>query len=650
MIFFRKTTLYILCWCLCVNLAAQTSKLDSLERHLVSGGLENSEKALLLKNIANEYLDFDTAKARIYAFEALKLSQNIGLKKIEVAAYIALSNSYYPFDDTAKYTMYLHEALRVTRNNSGLELEEGVAHINLGLCYVHAGKYYLAHTHFKEAEKLLLKIDDKERLSILYIHLIVLFDAINDLDNIVYYANILSEISAERDDQQNYLFAQFMLLYIRYKDNFEAVLENLLDLQQKSILQNSFFSPFIAVNCGKIYIQLNRPREALQSLLWVRDHCEVGDSRYLYKTFAFLAETYAMLHQADSAEYYLKKVWEVPGLKNEEKLTQYRVRSLLDSYKGDYRSALESFKKYHHLSDSIAKTEKTAEMSRMKNWHELEQKDNENEILHHEQQKQQKLIRFLTGALMMILVLLTLSVILIRKTNEKNREMKQLHSVKDKLFSVVAHDLRSPMGALISTLKLADSDILDAKTQAQLLKDISVQVEDTYGLLDNLLHWSKSQMQGMASAPVYFDVQEGSRAVTDSLQAIAAHKNIVLNNIIEKQLIYADRDMFAVVVRNLTMNAIKYTPEAGEITLSSELKDDMVVISVKDNGTGMTKEVQDKLFKLSETRSQRGTNKESGTGLGLVLCADFVKNNGGNIWFTSVQGEGSTFFFSIPVK
>jgi two-component system sensor histidine kinase/response regulator len=215
---------------------------------------------------------------------------------------------------------------------------------------------------------------------------------------------------------------------------------------------------------------------------------------------------------------------------------------------------------------------------------------------------------------------------------------------------VVAHDLRSPMGALMSMLNLANNDMLDAKTQSQLLKDISARVDDTYGLLDNLLHWSKSQMQGMASMPVIFDAQEGSRVVTDNLQSIAAHKNIVINNRIEKQQIYADRDMFAVVVRNLTMNAVKYTPEAGEIILASELKDNMLIISVKDNGTGMTQEVQDKLFKLSETRSQRGTNNESGTGLGLVLCEKKKKINGGNIWFTSKQGEGSTFYFSIPVN
>jgi signal transduction histidine kinase len=395
---------------------------------------------------------------------------------------------------------------------------------------------------------------------------------------------------------------------------------------------------------------MNCPIDALHYLHRVRKYIEKGKTGTTSGLFAELAEVYIMLHRIDSAEYYMKKALESPVLDNGTKLTLHRTRSLLDANNSDYSGALESYKKFHHLSDSLTKAGKSAEIARMRNWHELEQKDHENEILLQEHQKQQKLIRILTGALLMIIVLLALSVFLYRKTAEKNLELKNLNTVKDKLFSVVAHDLRSPMGALMSMLNLANGDTLDVKTQAQLLKDISARVDDTYGLLDNLLHWSKSQMQGMVTMPVCFDAQDGSRAVTDNLQSIAAHKNIVLNNCIEKQQIYADRDMFAVVVRNIAMNAIKYTPEVGEITLASKLIDNRLIISVRDNGTGMTQEVQDKLFKLSETRSQRGTNNESGTGLGLVLCADFVKINGGNIWFTSVQGEGSTFSFSVPAK
>ena len=133
---------------------------------------------------------------------------------------------------------------------------------------------------------------------------------------------------------------------------------------------------------------------------------------------------------------------------------------------------------------------------------------------------------------MMIFALLALSVFLYRKSVVINRELKELHGIKDKIFSVVAHDLRSPVGTLMSILKLAHKSMMEPQTQSLLFKDISDRVDATYNLLDNLLRWSKSQMRGITPAPVYFDVHKESRAVTDSLQHIAATKAIILNNCI----------------------------------------------------------------------------------------------------------------------
>jgi len=254
------------------------------------------------------------------------------------------------------------------------------------------------------------------------------------------------------------------------------------------------------------------------------------------------------------------------------------------------------------------------------------------------------------SVLVIILSLLVLSIYFYIKTIEKNRELKEMHRVKDKLFSVVAHELRSPMASLMSLLKLTSMNLMDVETQNQLLRDVSKRVDDLFGLLDNLLNWAKSQMKGIVLTPVYFDVQHEIRAIVNDLQNVAASKKIVVTNRAGKQEIYADRDIFSVVLRNLTTNALKYTSAGGEVSIDAEPSGNMLVVSVKDTGTGMSKEVQDKLFNFTETKSRRGTDNETGTGLGLVLCADFIKANGGGIWFSSVQGKGSTFFFSVPLK
>jgi len=604
---FRKTILFIISCCLYSTLAAQTPVIDSLEQVLASSKADNLEKVKLLLTLADIYRKSrDNEKSKNYATEALYMAQK-----------------------------------------NGWQLEEASALVTLGNVYIREEQYYSGYVNFKKAEKIYLQNNNDDKLFDLCNNLMILFNVILDDDNVIHYAEKLKEAAIKRGDKQSEILARYFIVQSRYNKN-EGSIDDYIKMFQEALPLADNYTSFIALNCGIELTDAGKPREALYYLNWARDYYEKknGNTTNLY---SILAETYAMLQITDSAEYYIKKAFDDPALPTVTRMTLYNAQSLVASNKNDNMSALEFLKKHHSLQESRHKERKSADIARMKNWNELEQKDKENEVLQQERQKQYGLIRILTGALMMIIVLLVLSVILYRMTTEKNNELEQLHAVKDKLFSVVAHDLRSPMGALMSLLNLANDDMIDSETQAQLLKDISARVDDTYSLLDNLLHWSRSQMQGMVPAPVCFDAQEGSRAVTDSLQTIAANKNIILNNRIQKQQIFADRDMFAVVVRNLTMNAIKYTPEVGEITLASELKDNMLIISVKDNGTGMSKEVQDKLFKLSETRSKRGTNNESGTGLGLVLCADFVKINGGNIWFTSVQGEGSTFYFSVPL-
>ena len=627
---FRMSISCFLCWCWCIILTAQTFKIDSLEQALNSFKGSDYEKGLLLIQISKEARDTDTTKSRLYALEALHLAQKTELKIIEEIAYHTLGNHYLTVD-----------------------------------------QYYLSHVYYKKAEKLALQLNNKVLLCNVYHNLMILFSLINDESNVVYYADKLLETvgnhydlttltpskSLENADEPNlviYVFAaQLYKGEVLVKDKkIQEVMDFYSDMYQKSISLEVGNPNYIALQIGKALNKHNRHWEALQYLHQIRKNFETSAENWSIKfsTYINIAEALAILHQTDSAEYYLEKAWESAPVKYDDiRYLHYRVRSVIDENKGEYLSALSNFKIYHHLFDSTAIAGKS-EMALMKNWQEMEQKDKENIILHKGYQKQHKLVLVLAIAMVMILALFAPSVFYYRKTAQKNRELKKLHTVKDKLFSVVAHDLRSPMSALMSVLKLADRDMLDAETQAQLFKDISMRVDDTYGLIDNLLRWSKSQMQGIIPLPAYFDVLETSRVVTDSLQNVAAGKKIILYNHIDPLLVYADRDMFTVVVRNLTTNAIKYTSEGGKVILASALSGNMLAISVKDTGTGMSPEVQDNLFKLSETQSRRGTNNESGIGLGLVLCADLVKINGGNIWFTSKQNEGSTFFFSIPIR
>jgi len=258
--------------------------------------------------------------------------------------------------------------------------------------------------------------------------------------------------------------------------------------------------------------------------------------------------------------------------------------------------------------------------------------------------------RLIVGLLSIILILLVLATFFYIKTIEKNKELRIFHEVKNKLFSVIAHDLRSPITSLMSMLDLANKDLMDKEMKVSLLQIITQRVKDVYKLLDNLLQWAKTQMHGVAIAPVYFDVQTEIQTVIDNLQIIADEKKITLNCQIKNHKIFADKDMFSVIVRNLISNAIKFSNQNGVVTIDSEEQKDKLVISVKDTGIGMSQEVQKNLFKISKSKSGLGTNNETGTGLGLLLCLDFIKVNGGDLWFDSKLGEGSKFSFSLPAR
>ena len=623
----KKLFVFFLSCLFCTTVAAQISKIDSLEQNLVhlramsSFKSNNVERAKEHLQLSYEYRGVDTTKCRLNALEALKLTRNAG--SIEGEAYFALAR-YYQIADIA----------------------------------------YMAHVNYQEAEKIFTKHNDKENLLKVNRNMMMLFNYIEDKKSSAIYARKVQEMIAERsawegrsekeirEDQSIGITAEFILgwAYLEDDGGQEALDFYLKMFQKANALDDHLNTYFIASNCGDLFIEQNRLREALKFLHLTRNNFETGRMMVMPETYGLLAEAYAMLGKVDSAQFYIKKAQKLSFETDDTRKVLLRALSALEASKGNYRGALTNFKQYHLLSDSINKDRRMEEIGRMRNWQELEQKDKENSNLQKDKERQLKFTIALSILLTVILILLGLTISFYRKAHKNNQELKHLHTVKDKLFSVVAHDLRGPMGALVSMLKMVNNGMLNAEMQTQLLKDITNRVDDTYNLLDNLLRWSKSQMQGMVPAPVYFNAQEESRSVTDTLQGIAASKMITLTNRIDNYKVFADKDMFAVLVRNLTTNALKYTSKEGEVALDAKMSDNMLVISVKDTGTGMPQEVQDKLFKLSETKSKRGTNNESGTGLGLVLCADFVKANGGRVWFTSKQGEGSTFFFSIPMK
>lgn len=237
----------------------------------------------------------------------------------------------------------------------------------------------------------------------------------------------------------------------------------------------------------------------------------------------------------------------------------------------------------------------------------------------------------------------------------KTEELQRTIAGRDKLYSVIAHDLRSPMGSIKMVLNMLILNLPSEKIGAEMYELLTMAnqtTEDVFSLLDNLLKWTKSQIIGKLNV-VYQDVDlvEVTDGVIEIFSMVASLKKIRIREMKpEKMMVNADIDMLKTVVRNLLSNAIKFSKENSEVLVKMEEVDGMAVVSVQDYGCGISEEGQKKLLHTDTHFSTFGTNNEEGSGLGLLLCKDFVVKNGGKLWFTSKEGEGSIFSFSIPVK
>ncbi|MGL4852020.1 MAG: ATP-binding response regulator [Phocaeicola sp.] len=237
---------------------------------------------------------------------------------------------------------------------------------------------------------------------------------------------------------------------------------------------------------------------------------------------------------------------------------------------------------------------------------------------------------------------------------QQTEELRSTIQGRDKLYSVIAHDLRSPMASIKMVLNMLAMNIPEeaiGKDMHQMLTMINQSTEEVYSLLDNLLKWTKNQLGKYIVAKQSFDIVSNLAGVIQIFDLLSKTKGINISFLKSDSIeVYADIDMIKTIFRNLLSNAIKFSYSNSEIIVDVQAVEGMAVVSVKDNGKGISLEDQQKLFHTDSHFSKYGTNNEEGSGLGLLLCQDFTEKNGGCLWLESTEGVGSTFFFSVPLQ
>lgn len=239
----------------------------------------------------------------------------------------------------------------------------------------------------------------------------------------------------------------------------------------------------------------------------------------------------------------------------------------------------------------------------------------------------------------------------ITEQKEREEELRKLVATRDMYFSIIAHDLRGPIGSFAGLTEMMNTSSLDKESEKEIISELAKLSKSTFELLENLLIWARSQRGDVALNLTQINLSTLVEIVLSPLKTLAQQKNIsLINEVKDGTTVFADSEALSLIIRNIVSNSIKFTKSGGRVLVSSKKRDSLMVISIIDNGIGMPKEVADRLFTSDGYQTRRGTDNEKGSGLGLMMSSEFVKRMGGEIKVESIENIGTRVFFTVPVK
>lgn len=414
-------------------------------------------------------------------------------------------------------------------------------------------------------------------------------------------------------------------------------------------------------NLGKIeYAKGNytSAEEYLNKALIIKQ--EIGDGLSLATIHEYLGLIYLAKNKVQKGFYYLEKGLD-QALKNNQKKAQLEIYGQLAKAYLDQNNLTEAFntqQKQVDIQNELLSGAAKIKLEQLQSIYAIDEKNEQISELEHLNEiktlelKQHRTTQIIAITAIILAIIIAGSVYFFnRKIRRKNDALKEAVATKDRLFSIIAHDLKNPIG---SSLGLSEFFVEEINNENyDVVKQYSgvfhQSLNEAFTLLDNLLDWSRSQLQRIRYAPTQLSLLTIVSETEELFESTIKRKNLAFRiNIASTALVYADVDMLRTILRNLISNAIKYSNENDLITIASKADSKFIEVSVIDQGVGMSLKGLKALFEFDSNNSTAGTAGEKGTGLGLVLVKEFVEKHGGQIRVTSAEGQGSTFSFTIP--
>ncbi|HET8737211.1 MAG TPA: tetratricopeptide repeat-containing sensor histidine kinase [Pricia sp.] len=650
--------------------SAKDSLLQEIKTQQSKSGFSPTDTSYidLLNALGRELRFYSNDSLLQLAEEALTLSRSADYRMGENQALLGLGDYYSDQGATDKSIRYYQNALSLGKSakNRTLTLR---AKNSLAGEYSYKGDYAQALTGYLEGIDMATEYGDSLMLSIMNENIASLYTSQKDYAQALEFYSKVKKInedignevySAETMSNMASLYAEMGKLdYAIYNANSSISI-----FEKHGILDWLAYAYEIK---GKVYLKENKFDWALY---WYHQsqilHERLDDDRAKIDLLNGMAEAYFGLKKDSLSEHYALKAFEISDrirfLEGQQKCakTLYKV----NQNKKDFAAALKYHELYQNLSDTLMRNENkkslTLYKARMEHEEQKEHLIEENE----KQMGQQRNYVYASLAILLIFIGISflmrrseriqkqLNIALQRKTVDLEKselELREINRTKDKLFSIIGHDLRGPIGAFQGLLKLFKDGDIEQNEFMEHIPKLYHDLDHISFTLNNLLSWGHTQMNGAVTKPSVVALRS---VVNDNFQLLsetAKSKSIKLvSHISANMMVWSDSDQLDIIMRNLISNALKFTPANGMVTIMAQEKSKDWQISIRDSGIGMDEMTIEKIFAINANHTTYGTNNEKGTGLGLSLCKEMVEKNGGTIWLESLLRKGSTFHFTLP--
>ena len=613
-----------------------------LSRIIQKIAMENKYKRIEAVSIRNEAIGY-YRKAKYdsslyFLRKALEIFKNREEYEVIAKIYNDIGNIYRRLEDSVKSLKYYHKSLEITEM---LENEKGMGKVyhNIGNIYFDQRNYKKALEYYKKSLNFEKKIGDSEGMASSYLNIGNVYHYSENSDKSVeFYKKALTEFQKIGIELGVAMVHNNLTILYSEKGEYEKALEH-----------------------GRLALEL---------------HEKIGKTPSVLKTKTNIARIYFEIGKYNKAEKIFKEVLNKtkPLKMSSTRESIFKNLSAIEEKRGNKDVALNYYKKYSAIKDSIYDENKNKILAEMDAKYQVSKKQNEIEILKKEKKiqelklkKERNLLALLITSFIFVLVVMVLLILFYKQKHSANKELRlinkklkdseknlrRLNATKDKFFSIIAHDLKNPFGALVgfSELLTDQYDFYDDRQKLETIKLIHKTAKNISTLLQNLLTWSRTQTNRISFNPKRVKLSELVEMTIDAVNSQAVHKDIEIRVIAKTDcFVYVDTDMIRTVLRNLLSNSIKFSYPKSKIDVSAKVKQKEALVSVRDYGTGIDEKDKNKIFNIDKNFSKEGTENEKGTGLGLILCKEFVEKNGGKIWLETKLEKGTKFIFSLPLR